>query len=384
MAGTESTESSSKPERIVNQTLVQRTRYMNLSKKLPAREPLRSPTPTKRRYWLFRLVALGVPTSIGLVLISGLLIHQGRLAIDNENGLVIQTTQPIYLEEPGHEVTGHRYLYDSQLGWRNIPNWHSKTNGRTLTINSRGLRDREYPLDKPAGVRRILVLGDSYAWGYGVSDDEIFTEILEQKLSLNDSKWQVLNSGVSGWGTDQQYLYLKEEGIHYEPDVVVLAFFLLNDPENNTHSRQYGLNKPLFLDPDLTLVNVPVPSPFDVSEELESNGEPLEITFAIIDAISRLCVDRSIPLIISKFGLTLKPDADGLKEIDRLFSEHIRFDCPELLLLDLDEAFIGRGISARQLLEGNDDGHWNAYGHEKVGEVLFDFMTAQGIVTGEI
>ena len=84
-----------------------------------------------------------------------------------------QRHRSIYIQEPGHERTGHRYLYDPRLGWRNIPGWEATTNGKKLTINSRGLRDREYALAKPAGVRRVLVLGDSYTWGYGVANDEI-------------------------------------------------------------------------------------------------------------------------------------------------------------------------------------------------------------------
>ena len=78
----------------------------------------------------------------------------------------------IYLQEPGHEKTGHRYLYDPELGWRNIPGWRATTYDRPLVINSKGLRDREYPYEKSDGTRRILVLGDSYAWGYGVRGKE--------------------------------------------------------------------------------------------------------------------------------------------------------------------------------------------------------------------
>ncbi|MBT6157697.1 MAG: hypothetical protein HOL01_22490 [Planctomycetaceae bacterium] len=97
----------------------------------------------------FRFVALSISTLVSLL---GLwMFHR------------YWSNKPIYLQEPGYERTGHRYLYDSELGWRNIPNWKAKTNGKKLTINSRGLRDREYTYVKPSGVRRILVLGDSFA-----------------------------------------------------------------------------------------------------------------------------------------------------------------------------------------------------------------------------
>ena len=124
---------------------------------------------------------------------------------------------PVYVKEPGHERTGHFYLFDATLGWRNVPNWTAKTRGQPLTINSRGLRDREYTLAKPLGVKRLLVLGDSFVWGYGVGDDDIFTEVLERRFESERRPWQVVNTGVSGWGTDQQYLFLKNEGLSISP-----------------------------------------------------------------------------------------------------------------------------------------------------------------------
>ena len=220
-------------------------------------QPLRT-----RRIWLFRGIACGVPLCAGAVIIVWILVAQERLVFDAQTGSPTLRERPIYLEEPGHEVTGHRYLYDPRLGWRNIPTWQATSLGRRLTINSQGLRDREYALQKLPGTGRILVLGDSYTWGYGVEDHEIFTEVLEQRLIGEDPPWEVINTGVSGWGTDQQWLFLKHEGWAYSPDVVVLAFFLMNDPVNNIHSSQYGLHKPVFLNLDLDLGNTPVPKPF--------------------------------------------------------------------------------------------------------------------------
>ena len=182
----------------------------------------------RRRKILFRLIACGIPLAIGSIAVFTIL----RNRTDEE---------VIYVQEAGHELTGHRYVYDEVIGWRNIPNWEATTFGRELTINSKGLRDREYPYEKPAGTSRILVLGDSFAWGYGVADDEIFTEILEGILQGTSPRWEVLNAGVSGWGTDQEYLFLVREGFKYSPNIVVLALFNLNDPVNNARSFEYGL-----------------------------------------------------------------------------------------------------------------------------------------------
>jgi hypothetical protein len=173
----------------------------------------------------FRFLACGIPITFGLALFIALLFAQGRLVIDPDTRWPMFQWPPTYLEEPGHEVTGHRYLYDPTLGWRNIPNWKATSLGRALTINSKGLRDSEHPYVAPDGVSRIVVLGDSFAWGYGVADHEIFTEVLESHLQNRTPRWDVINTGVSGWGTDQAFLYLTQEGFKYSPSVVVLAFF---------------------------------------------------------------------------------------------------------------------------------------------------------------
>lgn len=128
-----------------------------------------------------------------------------------------------------HITTSAYYRPDPDLGWRPRPlvdGRHQFAANRSYPFhtNSRGLRDREYDLARTAGRRRIVVLGDSFAWGWGVADGEIFTERLEALLGDTD----VINLGVSGYGLAQEIAYLKSEGLRYAPDVVVLAF-CLND-----------------------------------------------------------------------------------------------------------------------------------------------------------
>jgi lysophospholipase L1-like esterase len=336
------------------------------------------PEPLPRK-WAFRLIASGVPLLLGGVLIVWILVAQERLVTDPETGWPKLQRPPIYLEEPGHERTGHRYVYDPLLGWRNIPGWSATSLGRKLTINSKGLRDREYAYEPPDNTRRILVLGDSYAWGYGVEDDEIFTEVLESRLQETSPPWEVVNTGVSGWGTDQELLYLENEGFRYQPDLVVVAFFLINDPVNNVHSSQYGLHKPVFLDLELTLGNTAVPLPASRSEPFLVNVDPIELTCAVLQRMERACVDHDCRLVIMKFGRFLHPDHPGVLSLEEKFERTLaKHEHP--LYLDLDEAFEREGYSPRSLLEGNDDGHWNAHGHEATAEILESYLLDGGLL----
>ncbi len=103
-------------------------------------------------------------------------------------------------------------------------------------ISSAGLRNPEVPLDKPAGVRRIAVLGDSIAFGYWVAEDQSFPRQVERMLGR---RVQVLNFGVPGYNFDQEIEALRARVLEYSPDLVVAAF-CLNDLEG-IFSYEYGL-----------------------------------------------------------------------------------------------------------------------------------------------
>ena len=91
-------------------------------------------------------------------------------------------------------------------------------------VNSLGLRDNEYSLEKPKGIFRILMLGDSFVEGYGVHSDATFSKILERKLNSNGEKIEVINAGVTGYSPILEYLYLKNYGLALSPDLVVMNF----------------------------------------------------------------------------------------------------------------------------------------------------------------
>jgi len=97
--------------------------------------------------------------------------------------------------------------------------------------NSKGLRGRERSYRPAPGVRRIVVLGDSFMAAQEVEFEQSLPRLLERGLA--DRRVEVVNLAVSGYGTAQEYLYLKEEGLKYRPDLVVLAFFPTNDVCNN-------------------------------------------------------------------------------------------------------------------------------------------------------
>ena len=118
------------------------------------------------------------------------------------------------------------------LGWELVPDRRATFKGPSFSVTVRhspqGLRDRVYPVPRRPGTRRILVLGDSVVWGWGVEQHEIFTEVLERSLP----RTEVIAAGVPGYGTTQELLLYERRLRRFRPDVVVLAL-LSNDPAEN-------------------------------------------------------------------------------------------------------------------------------------------------------
>jgi hypothetical protein len=132
--------------------------------------------------------------------------------------------------------------FDHELGWAPLENVTSVEQGYLVHQNQFGLRGPDdVRLEKTSTRKRVLVLGDSYVWGVGASQEELFTT--SEVYGPND---ELINCGVSGYGTDQEYLFYLRTGQKFDVDQVVVAFTLYNDVENNLASKQYSYLKPYF------------------------------------------------------------------------------------------------------------------------------------------
>lgn len=128
---------------------------------------------------------------------------------------------------------------------RLIPNatfWHTSVDGSwQFRTNAQGFRDDEnYEHEKPPGQRRILMLGDSQTQGFEVRQAATFAKRLERRLRDKGMSVQVLNTGMSGFGTAEELMFLQHEGMKYSPDAIVLAFFA-NDFDDSVKSGLYEL-----------------------------------------------------------------------------------------------------------------------------------------------
>lgn len=128
---------------------------------------------------------------------------------------------------------------DKYIGYKGIPNAEGeRTDGiieSYVKMNSHGFRDRERDYEKGKDVFRIAVLGDSVIEALQLPLEKAFTSVLERNLnSESDKRFEVINLGIAGFGTAQEYLMLKHYGLKYQPDLVILGFFIFNDIRNNS------------------------------------------------------------------------------------------------------------------------------------------------------
>lgn len=203
------------------------------------------------------------------------------------------------------ENLGTVIRFDAALGWSLEPGayMHSRDSERGLdyeiNINSLGLREREIPLRKPEGTRRVLVLGDSFVFGAGVEARWRTTDIMNRALG---DDVEVINAGVSGWGTDQELIHYETVLRPLDADVVVLCMMVANDVINNMLDHLFlsnGTSKPRFFLENGELVwsgpvEKPAPRRFDLRRTLRKSHLLVEVKRRLDIALARPEEDRGV------------------------------------------------------------------------------------------
>ena len=304
-----------------------------------------------------------------------------------------------------------RYVETSVYGIRkNIGN----VRGRMVTpeyqhnfnTNAQGFRGtKEYAVDKPANVYRIIVLGDSVALGHGVEDNETFSALLEEQLS-SERPTEVINMGVSGFGTAEELIQLQNLGIKYDPDIVILTYFQ-NDPYNNAVCRLFTVKNGELCRHENSFVPAmylrdrlyKIPGYAFLSQHshllnflrhrfsryfLQKLGEEIKVTRVIphtltdeqatltallINKIISITGEKEIPLVVLNI-----PSVRGKYLINNLPVELIDFnemayvvDCTKELYDKYDA----------EVLAYKRDCHLTPFTHRLIGELLADFIKAE-------
>ena len=120
------------------------------------------------------------------------------------------------------------YQPDPLLYWKLKPNQdcYTKIDRKPVHVNSLGTRGAEFQASKPPGTLRILSLGDSKTFGWGLTEAESYSGLIEKALLKHlggARRVEVINAGVNAWSYAQMHTYFREHAIKFQPDIVLLA-----------------------------------------------------------------------------------------------------------------------------------------------------------------
>ena len=223
--------------------------------------PRTSPHLSRRAVWPLRAGLILFALLLPVLLLEILFRVAGPILPGNYDTGIRLVRHPIY---------GHYHPTSHQL-------WIQRDEFTThIETNAAGQRGREIPIPKPPGTFRILVLGDSFVEAEQVQEQERFIRRLEATLNAGNPtrngapvRYEVIDGGCGGWGQAQELLYLREQGLAYQPDLVLLAFFVGNDVGDNSielqlDGKREAALKPYFVprkDGSLELLPPNPPSP---------------------------------------------------------------------------------------------------------------------------
>jgi lysophospholipase L1-like esterase len=305
-------------------------------------------------------------------------------------------------------------IYSPTIGWKLRPNTSKifeKSEFKVwININSKGLRDKEYTYEKSPDVFRIVALGDSNLFGWGVEEHECFASLLE--------KWmkdvEVINMGIPGYGTDQELIYFKEEGKLYRPDMVILQL-CTNDLKEIKRLFIYQKAKPRFIikNNQLVLTNVPVTT--------EDNKLRI-VSFLRWHSYAYSFLEQRVRILKKKFGSIGRRECSNkapvkhnqndwnTEENKRLFIELVKelnrsaAECDAKLLIVNMEATCSELVEMLKVVKDENmmicdispkiqkiiqhkkltfehDGHWNTEGHRVIAEEIKKFLIHHNVLS---
>jgi GDSL-like Lipase/Acylhydrolase family len=291
-----------------------------------------------------------------------------------------------YYEEAGHYHLNGK-IADPELIFRHRSSWQTtSSNGNKIRLNEFGLRDEPIP-PKERSEYRIIALGDSVTFGFGVDQERIFTVRLQQILASKlEPHVRVINAGVGGYNTVQEHAYLNREGLSFQPDLVLLMY-VTNDIEVNRgpfdpwSARSFTDKSPaevgrLLLGKSwlyrLAYHTYKV-STGRASYESVRGTRGWRDSMEALGKIAGICERNGIPLVVFFWRLSAGPFSDALLD-------DVRQAVPHVSVQDVSQWFVNKSV--HRYTNSRVDGHPNAEAHAIIAENIAAFLLAQRFLRG--
>lgn len=246
-----------------------------------------------------------------------------------------------------------------------------------VDINSDGHRDKEYAIDK-GGKYRIIFLGDSLTFGWGVKEEETFATLIEDGMN-SQSPTEIINFGAGNYNTEQEVNLFIEKGLNYNPDKVVLFYFINDAEPTPKRSALWVLGYSQFISLYWSKMNsllnniVPANSFREYYESLYADDQQgwINAKRSIIQ-IRDICEAMDI-----EFQVVLLPE---LHDIDNMIFKNVYYNLALFLqknkidYLNLAKLF-EKKPNQIELWVSYDDAHPNSIAHKAIAESAFEFIS---------
>jgi len=189
-----------------------------------------TPVRSRAAAWAARARRLAVNLSLAAVtIILMLVVLEGAIRWWGRSGPVLAVLDPVLGKRYVRNFTGRVYVAEA---------------GREIELrfNREGFRGPDRPYEKPRNVRRVAIVGDSMTVAVATAEEKTMVVELERLMNRSHPlvEWEVMNFAVSSSSTGQELVLYREVVSRYQPDVVVLAFFVGNDLADNCRRLTSG------------------------------------------------------------------------------------------------------------------------------------------------
>ena len=297
------------------------------------------------------------------------------------------------------------------------PNVRGRFMGQPLLINARGLRDYEYSTHKDPGTFRIVGVGDSSLFGWGVRLEDSSLKVLERRLDerFRPQKFEVIDFAVPGYNTAMEAETFVRKCLDYAPDLVLLNFntndydvpeFMRRQTDLSTLRRSYlfdlaysvyagimGVDQQLAVFDD----NYRAPKGYPAARLDEDPAMPDEYRYmvgakGVVRALEKLTAaarERGIPLVA--FDVKAYPGLDpkyvrdelrdGQRELLERESQRLGFHFLNTYASFMDYLKQHPDVNSRTVFAVSAaDGHPNALAHSVNAQALFDYLVAHQLL----
>lgn len=251
--------------------------------------------------------------------------------------------------------------------------------------NSFGARDREYQLEKPKDTLRIVGIGDSVMFGWGVSENESYLSLIEQKFrsaALPQKQIEVINFGTPGYNTSMEVALFEQKALLFQPDIVVLHVvnndldvpLFMSKPHNIFSLKESFLARLIAPTTNTEhLVRHSINSSKNILEEYRHLAGIAAFRKSLMK-LSKIAKERKIPVFVvsGRLPRDMRRELSKICTLEKLTQVSVKEQIEKIML----EKNIPNTLKARMAAfqVSLEDSHPNALGHQAYAAALTEAL----------